>query len=640
MTNNGDELLTTGLPYNGKNTMPVVAIGNFHKTLPHNKFGEVDPAAYAAFKLVAVTGGDYETVASVKTGFKLDANGNHVVDPTVMPNPYQSPFNAGVMPLSGDKLNNPQAARFLDDLSGGPAHFMMSAAPKVLSLSTAAEMTELQWMAILRDEKFSDFTTATLQPAVDDLSAAFGSVIAANEPGGLKLGIDLPVDANGKLDLTEKTLFRCGLLGEDKGPIISQFFLHDIAYGAQFIIQKVRPYASRKDFLTNHGDWLRAQNTGLDEWGHGYSDDNDFVSKSSLEEPGGPRRISTMRDLARFVNKDALHQAYFNAALLCLSWKVPFDQGNPYLRYTRQGNFGTFGGPDLLTRVSEVASRALAIVWRQKWEVHRRLRPEVYGGMMEMQQVGLIDPANPAAPTKRDYRLPDKVFKTKATQILTDPSSTRFYKNHYLPMAFTAGSPPHPAYGAGHATVAGACVTILKAWLDEKTPLGDHLALKKPRHPLASSDCETISMGSHLPDGSVSASSSKVAGDCIDPDEDHCLVVISTTNELGKLVPYAADDADSMTVEGELNKIACNVAMGRSMGGVHWRSDKTRSLRLGEQIAAEILRKESLEYVERDGPAKTAPFWSFTSFNGNDVLIFNGRVMVNGADIDPRMSTL
>src|SRR5207253_6737252 len=45
--------------------------------------------------------------------------------------------------------------------------------------------------------------------------------------------------------------------------------------------------------------------------------------------------------------------------------------------------------------------------------------------------------------------------------------------NALLPMAFPEGSPTHPAYGAGHATVAGACVTILKAWFKESTKLVD-----------------------------------------------------------------------------------------------------------------------------------------------------------------------
>jgi hypothetical protein len=31
-----------------------------------------------------------------------------------------------------------------------------------------------------------------------------------------------------------------------------------------------------------------------------------------------------------------------------------------------------------------------------------------------------------------------------------------------------------------------------------------------------------------------------------------------------------ADVAAKLTIGGELNKIASNVAMGRSMGGVHW----------------------------------------------------------------------
>jgi uncharacterized protein GlcG (DUF336 family) len=398
-------------------------------------------------------------------------------------------------------------------------------------------------------------------------------------------------------------LFRCGLLGEDKGPNVSQFFLHDIAYGAQFIVQKIRPYRSGRNFLTNHGSWLRAQNAGLDKWGHGYAGDNDFLSDPDLEEPGGPRRISTMRDLARFVNKDALHQAYFNAALLCLNWGVPFDEGNPYLTYLRQSPFATFGGPDLLTRVSEVASRALAVVWHQKWEIHRRLRPEAYGGLMQMQAVGLEENGGFE---KRNYGLPDMAFDSAAAQHLLANGA----KNYYLPMAFTAGSPVHPSYGAGHATVAGACVTVLKAWLAEKTHLQAHFAAKQPRSPFKDAP------GNESP------------------------VVISFADATGQLAPYNGPDADEMTVEGELNKIACNVAMGRSIGGVHWRTDNTRSLRLGEQIAAELLRSESTEYAERRKPGNTAPIWSFTSFNGNDVIIFDGQVLVNNDPVDPKAGPL
>ncbi|HKG72402.1 MAG TPA: hypothetical protein VKA87_10905 [Nitrososphaeraceae archaeon] len=37
----------------------------------------------------------------------------------------------------------------------------------------------------------------------------------------------------------------------------------------------------------------------------------------------------------------------------------------------------------------------------------------------------------------------------------------------FLSQTFTEGSPTHPSYGAGHATVAGAFATILKAFFNE-----------------------------------------------------------------------------------------------------------------------------------------------------------------------------
>ena len=570
MSANGDETLNLTLEFAGPGSKKVVGIGNFHKTLPHNRFGEVDPDAYEHFRLVATSHGDYETVAQ-------------------LPSPFQAAFAAGITPPARvDKLNNPQAGRSKDKLTGPPSDYDMDPAPKVLSKSTAAEMTELQWMAMLRDVPFhGSGADPRFANALADIRAQFTTALAANEPGGLKLGTDLPKHrTTGQLDLTAATLFRCGLKGESDGPIVSQFFLHDIAYGAQLIEQKIRPYAAGRDFLTDHDSWLRAQNSGYDEVGHGYSKDNDFVSPPpvgipSLEQlPHHPRRMSNMRDLARFVNKDALHQAYFNAALLCLNWDVPVDPGNPYLTYNRQARFGTFGGPDLLTRVSEVAGRALAVVWRQKWEVHRRLRPEAYGGLMQMQQFG-HDAGDGHGAVKRDYGLPEMVFLSQASQTARQTGNM----NLFLPIAFTAGSPPHPAYGAGHATVAGACVTVLKAWLDEDRNLAELLDPAKPgfaaRHPITD-----------VP------------------------VRISETDAVGALIDYSGPGAADMTVGGELNKIACNVAMGRSMGGVHWRSDNT-PVRYGLAnrlppnccaARARIMRKKRAPGRRRRGrsPASTA----------------------------------
>ena len=67
------------------------------------------------------------------------------------------------------------------------------------------------------------------------------------------------------------------------------------------------------------------------------------------------------------------------------------------------------------------------------------------------------------------------------------------------------------------------------------------------------------------------------------------------------------------------------MALGRSMGGVHWRSDNTRSLRLGEQIATIMLRRQCRDHAE---PGLN---FSYCSFDGHAVKVHpNGQVTVEG----------
>lgn len=52
-------------------------------------------------------------------------------------------------------------------------------------------------------------------------------------------------------------------------------------------------------------------------------------------------------------------------------------------------------------------------------------------------------------------------------------------KSYLLPMAFSHGSPVHnPSFGSGHPTVAGGCVTELKAFFDESYKFPRMLAVK------------------------------------------------------------------------------------------------------------------------------------------------------------------
>lgn len=538
---NGDEQLDFG---------GAQFIGNFHKTLPrrNNGTGEVDPASYVAFANIADNDGDFEFTAA-STG--------------------------------ASKLTNPQAGRATEQIGPDPSSIHMLPAPSVLSDSTAAEMVELYWMAELRDLEFHKFATnAKVGKAIDDIAKAYRRALTSetHTVGDVRLGYDLPVDATGvALAINAQTVFRVGLPDEDKGPLVSQFFLQDINYGAQLIKATQVPYKKNKDYLTTFPEWLKAQRTGRDNDGNDYPSANNFSANAGYYETTR-RRIQTMRDLARFVNRDALHQAYFNAALQLGNLSAKADPGNPYGLFARQVPFGTLGGPHLLALVSEVASRALHVVWHQKW-THRRLRPEAYGGLLHVQEKGVGSPKK-----KRQYGLPTWPFDG----YLADTGPIIKGSNYFLPMAFTSGSPAHPAYGAGHATVAGACVTILKAWFDD-----------------------TQTYQSLLMNAPPSRDPSPYYPDNPPPEIWNPGTVAGATD---RCQPYTGADVGAMTVGGELNKLAANVAMGRTMGGVHWRTDNTRSLRLGEQISTIILSQLLPTLPEK-------PSLSYTNFDGNRVTI-------------------
>jgi hypothetical protein len=252
---------------------------------------------------------------------------------------------------------------------------------------------------------------------------------------------------------------------------------------------------------------------------------------------------------------DVLYQAYFQAMLILMTPPssdplsggigAPFNVGNPYANSQTQAGFGTFGPPHIAALLTEVATRALKAVWFQKWFVHRRLRPEMFAGRIHNHLTGAAN-----YPISAD-----------ALNSLALTTGYNKYGAYLLPMAFPEGCPLHPAYGAGHATVAGACVTILKAWFEE----------------------------SHVIPNPVQAAPDGLS-----------------------LVPYTGAP---LTVGGELNKLASNVAIGRDIAGVHWRSDATESLKLGEAVAISILRDHRGCYNE------TFNGFTFTKFDGTTVTV-------------------
>ncbi len=68
------------------------------------------------------------------------------------------------------------------------------------------------------------------------------------------------------------------------------------------------------------------------------------------------------------------------------------------------------------------------------------------------------------------------------------------------------------------------------------------------------------------------------------------------TDDGQSLIAYTGSDAGQMTVGGELNKLASNIALGRDVEAVHWRSDAVEGLLLGEAAAISVLGDQRSTY--------------------------------------------
>ena len=540
-------------------------IGNFTKCLPHDADGFlIDPVDYDNW-VRAIDSGDPRDFRRLRIGpgpFAADGDFQYTdpLDPNSPPiHVWTHNYPAGQEP--GVRAWESQGAGSTYDLEGPDAQAVtMPPCPSLDSQELIAEMAEVYWMAVCRDIAFNAWAGhASISAARESLKRLWW--LRADRTDRLDGVTDrLPSSLARRRILSEDgvapvpfaQLFRGVTPGEQLGPYISQFLLigntgiagaqaitdGQIAYGAIRADQRVR-VATDDNYMQTWDEWLDVQN-GADVRGRENYD-------------ASYRFISRPRDMATYVHYDALYESYLNACLILLGLGAPFDQGLPFQRADykdKQQGFAQFGGPHILTLVTEVATRALKAVRYQKFNVHRRLRPEAVAGWMYQRRNSnntIRDRLAVLANMEAAYAGSSQVGNAVENVNNNTPD------NWLLPMAFPEGSPTHPSYGAGHATVAGACVTILKAWFDHGWELksgGARIVF------------EADTDGANLNDVSGSY-----------PD-------------------------DTLTIEGELNKLAGNISIGRDWAGVHYYTDYYESWRMGEQIALGILEEQKLCYGE------------------------------------------
>jgi membrane-associated phospholipid phosphatase len=420
------------------------------------------------------------------------------------------------IPLGGAlRLSNPLAENAFD-LEGLDSHqFRIPAPPECASALQASEMVEMYWQALTRDMPFSRW----------DREATVGAAVADLRAGSHNLS-DRHKEAT-----TVQTLFRVPAQGVLDGPYVSQFLLLPVPHGDLLMDQRYQCPIPNQGFGATFSDWLALEN------GAAPSEQTQFE--------GSPRYLCTPRALAEYVHRDFTFQAFLSAALILSAFgQDALSDTNPYKWSKAQTGFVTFGVPHVIDFMARGANAALKAAWFQKWLVHRRIRPEEYAARVHSTITG-----------KAKYPVNELILKSSALNLLHFDNGAFF-----LSQAYPEGCPAHPAYPAGHAAVAGACATMLKAFFSGSFAI--------PRQ------------------------------------------VVSDDNGTS-LLPFNG----SLTAGGELNKLASNMAMARNFAGVHWRSDSVEGIRLGEAVAMGILR-DSLGTL----PEAFSGF-SFTSFDGNPVVI-------------------
>ena len=464
---------------------------SFSKTLPHDDLGEVDRDAYRRWLAILASG------------------------------KYEQFERAPRDPQATQRLNNPQATYATDLVGTDPTALPLSPPSAFASQAIATEMTELYWLALMRDVPFREYSAHPLAAtAVADLrSVGFGRI-------------------------EEESLFRSQAVGDLRGPFVSQFLLLDIPYGLKTVDQRYRVPAQSQYFVTTFQEWLACQRGAAP------------TATVRFEEES--RYIANYRALAEYVHRDFSFQAFLNAALISLQMggqhgDEVLSPTNPYRGSRAEFGDITFGSKNLLSLLAQASLLAQKTSYYQKWQVHRRGRPESFGGRIDVHLTG-----------RKDYDMNPAILHSEGLARVKALTGS-----YLLPTAYPEGCPTHPAYPAAHAVNAGACATVLKAFLDE------NYTLAKP---------------------------------------------VEASSDGSQLEPWLGE---ALTLGGEIDKLASNIALARDAAGVHFRSDSIEGLKLGEEVAMGLLADYSRTYSERfEG-------FIFTRMGGHRVRITAGAVQAD-----------
>lgn len=304
------------------------------------------------------------------------------------------------------------------------------------------------------------------------------------------------------LSVEPTTIFRDPLF--INGLYISQFLYLNFTIGNCSYNQRYRTYLENLDFYKTVESMTKLQN--------GISDSTHLFNKKK-------RYIITGRDLAHYFHSNDPYFVFTNTYSILCNINAPiiikqckFEE--PYL------NFGKADVPSLLTMIGR---NALLVAWYIKWS-NMVPRPD---------QISLL--------------LNKTYSKNKESlNIFTNPIFDKIYgknKNILLPQCYNKGSNMCPSTPSEYATVAGACITVLKLIFDNN-----------------------FEMNVTTPD----------------------LVGFNLVNK-----------NDKSTIGIELDKLAFNVAISQCWAGTNFAIDNIKGLKLGEAVAINCMKDVSNRYPDK-----------------------------------------
>ncbi|MCX5921817.1 MAG: vanadium-dependent haloperoxidase [Candidatus Dependentiae bacterium] len=544
---------------NGDETNVVGYAGSFTKLLEHD----------TTTGLLSATGlANYEKlIKALKSGMQVDYN--------------DIERSAG----SSRLFVNPQSGFALTMNGMDSAQLSMLLSPTLTSAEAAADMIETYLNAICRDVLFSDYGTGE----GTDIDSVNGGSLTENAAAILNdLGSVFKGPRNGSNVVDASVLFRGLTTGDKTGPYVSQFSLMPLypmfaagcigaAAGligvpnlplAAFQVNQRYPIASDREFGVTWDDYVALQN-GLIPKQYNANDYNATATNNRYPING--------RDLGSYVHRDGPYESYYYALNILATRGFPISSVFPYADgdITNEGAGLTLGAPDAFGLLGLAALTAFRAAWAQKWRCHRRIRPEAMAGLVHTAKVN----------DTNDFGLHSSLFTTHAgydllamvrahnelqATVSHDAIQLVDAGTYLLSQMYPEASPEHPAYPSGHATGAGACVTILKAIFDNDTLINTKFTPVK-----------------------------------VDPTDPTALVTLSN-----------GEGANLLTVGGELNKLAFTISMARNFGGVHFRSDAWNGMLLGEAVAITVLQDHARIYQEQGFTG-----FQLTKFDGTKVRI-------------------